>query len=187
MRKLIMQQWISMDGYASDANVELDFFPPADNNRYSDEDQLKFLETIDTMILGRKTYELFVDFWPTAKNEQEIIADKLNELDKVVVSTTLKQAGWGNYPSAQIIRENVVETIRRLKQQDGKNIVVWDSITLSKLLMKENMFDEYILQLCPTTTGGGTKLFADTYRNFKLVKKRMYDKTGVVYLRYMPG
>ena len=76
---------MSLDGYISDKNGELDFFTELtpEQNKYSDQDQLKFLETVDTVLLGRKTYELFVDFWPTATTDKEAIADKLNEINKI--------------------------------------------------------------------------------------------------------
>ena len=82
MRKLILEEWVSLDGYAEDKNGTLDFFPSTEENKFSDEDQLKFLDSIDVILLGRKTYELFVDFWPTEKSGNEIIADKLNESQK---------------------------------------------------------------------------------------------------------
>src|ERR1700712_2559230 len=84
MRKLILEEWVSLDGYVSDKNGQLDFFTSLtpEQNKYSDQDQLKFLETVDTILLGRKTYELFVDFWPTATVDKEVIADKLNETSK---------------------------------------------------------------------------------------------------------
>lgn len=94
MRKLIAEEWISLDGYAEDAKGQLDFFPSSDENRYADEQQLTFLDTIDTILLGRKTYELFVDFWPTATVDKELIADKLNSIPKVVFSNTVKRAPW---------------------------------------------------------------------------------------------
>lgn len=74
MRKLILEEWLSLDGYAEDANGRLDFFPDTAANKFSDQDQLEFLENIDTMLLGRKTYELFASFWPEAHAGTEIIA-----------------------------------------------------------------------------------------------------------------
>ncbi len=97
MRKLILEEWMSLDGYIEDKNRQLDFFTnitPAQNT-YSDNDQLQFLEEIDTILLGRKTYELFVDFWPMATTDQEVIADKLNSTRKIVFSNTLTRAPWG--------------------------------------------------------------------------------------------
>lgn len=188
MRKLIVEEWLSLDGYANDKNGELNFFPSPEQNRYADEDQLKFLDTIDTMILGRKTYELFVEFWPTASVEKEIIADKLNSLNKIVISGTLQEAPWGQYPDATILSTNIVESIKDLKAQKGKDIVLWGSISLAQTLINEHLVDEYRIQLCPTTTGGGRLLFpgADSYKNLRLTDLKKYD-TGVVFLNYQPA
>ncbi len=188
MRKLIVEEWISLDGYAADRNGTTDFFPSSEENRYSDEDQLKFLESVDTILLGRKTYEIFVDFWPTDKSKQEIIADKLNEIPKVVISNTLKQAPWGNWPDATIIQGDAVEAVRKLKHEKGKNIVLWGSISLTQSLMKANLIDEYHLQLIPTRLGEGRLLFPkeEESKELKLIGNKVYDATGVMYLKYVP-
>src|SRR6185436_17600212 len=130
MRKLIVEEWISLDGYVTDKDGNLDFFTSLtpEQNTYSDADQLKFLERVDTILLGRKTYELFVDFWPTAKVEQEIIADRLNELPKLVFSNSLEQAPWGEHAPARVVSGDAVEEIRKLKAQPGKDLVLWGSI-----------------------------------------------------------
>ena len=103
MRKLIVEEWVSLDGYVTDKKGQLDFFTnmTPDKNTYSDADQLKFMETIDTILLGRKTYELFVEFWPNATTAQEFIADKLNEIPKIVFSNTLKATPCGNEDNAR--------------------------------------------------------------------------------------
>lgn len=185
MRKLIVEEWLSLDGYAADKNGKLDFFPSTEANKYSDGDQLKLLEGIDTILLGRKTYELFVDFWPAATTDTEIIADKLNEIPKLVFSNTLKKAPWGKWPDARIISGEATKAIRELKQQPGKDMILWGSISLAQDLMKENLVDEYHLQICPVVTGGGRALFPDLegYKNLKLRDFRKYD-TGVMFLRY---
>ena len=96
MRRLILEEWLSLDGFAVDKDGKLDFFPASETDRFSDRDQLEFLDTVDTILLGRRTYELFVDFWPTATTDKEIIADRLNTLPKLVFSNTLREAPWGD-------------------------------------------------------------------------------------------
>ena len=186
MRKLILEEWLSLDGYAADKNGKLDFFPSTEANKYSDQDQLKLLDSVDTILLGRKTYELFADFWPTATTDTEIIADRLNEIPKLVFSNSLKKAPWGKWPDAQVVPGEATEALKKLKRQEGKNMVLWGSISLAQALMKENLIDEYHLQICPTVVGGGRPLFPDLegYKNLKLVDFRKYD-TGVMFLRYV--
>jgi dihydrofolate reductase len=74
MRRLILEEWLSLDGYAVDKEGTLDFFPASEADQFSDRDQLEFLDSVDTILLGRRTYELFVDYWPTATTDYEIIA-----------------------------------------------------------------------------------------------------------------
>ncbi len=127
MRKLILEEWISLDGYIADKNGQLDFFTniTPEQNSYSDNDQLKFMEEIDTILLGRKTYELFADFWPDATTDQEVIADKLNSTKKIVFSNTLTYAPWGKWPDVAIINGEATDAIRELKELPGKNMVMW--------------------------------------------------------------
>ncbi len=185
MRKLILEEWLSVDGYAVDKNGKLDFFASTEANKYADNDQLKFLETIDTILLGRVTYELFANFWPTATTDIEIIADKLNSIPKIVFSNTLKKAPWGKWPDAQVIPGDAIEAVKKLKEKEGKNMVLWGSISLAQSLIIANLIDEYHLQICPTITGGGRELFPgiDSYSNLKLVEVKKFD-TGVVLLKY---
>lgn len=187
MRKLIVEEWLSLDGFAEDKNGKLDFFPSTAHNRYADQDQLKFMDSIDTIILGRVTYQLFVDFWPDASTEKEIVADKLNSIPKIVFSSTLKKAPWGKWPEARVVAGNTVDEVKKLKQMKGKDIVLWGSISLAQFLMQQDLIDEYHIQLCPTALGGGKPFFTDlaAYTNFRLVDTRKYD-TGVVYLQYEP-
>ena len=187
MRKLIVEEWVSLDGYVADKNGQLDFFTnlTPEQNKYSDSDQLKFLETIDTILLGRKTYELFVEFWPSATTDKEVIADKLNETGKIVFSNTITKAPWGQWPEAEIIAGEAVAAIKKLKLLPGKNMVMWGSISLAQSLMRENLIDEFHIQLCPVLTGGGRNLFLQkmNFGQLNLLEVRQY-KTGTVFLNY---
>jgi dihydrofolate reductase len=188
MRKLILEEWLSVDGYVTDKEGSLDFFTDItpEKNTYSDADQLQFLENVDTIILGRKTYELFVEFWPTATTEQEVIADRLNEIPKLVFSNTLTVTPWGKWNNAQVAGGELIEEIKKLKLMPGKNMVLWGSISIAQQLMKENLIDEYHLQVCPVINGGGRKLFNLGYvAGLHLLEVRQYN-TGTVFLNYTP-
>ena len=180
---------MSLDGHVADKNGQLDFFTnlTPEQNKYSDSDQLKFLETIDTILLGRKTYELFVDFWPGATTDKEVIADKLNETDKIVFSNTITKAPWGQWAEAEVIAGEAVTAIRNLKLLPGKDMVMWGSISVAQSLMRANLIDEYHIQLCPILTGGGRKLFPEqiNINQLDLFDVRQYD-TGTVFLNYKP-
>ena len=187
MRRLILEEWVSLDGYAVDQEGTLDFFPSSEADRFSDRDQLEFLESVDTILLGRRTYELFVDFWPTATTDEEIIADRLNSLPKIVFSNTLDEAPWGDWPPARVVKGDAVAEIKRLKQQGGKHMVLWGSLSLAQKLIEADLIDEYHFQLTPTAVGGGRPLFPtlQRYATFERVNVRLYD-TGVVFLHYEP-
>ena len=128
MGRLILQEWLSLDGSAVDAEGTLDFFPESETEPLPDRDQLAFLDTVDTILLGRKTYELFVDYWPTATTDEEIIADRLNELPKLVVSNTLSEAPPGTWDPAAIVRGDPVAEVERLKAHDEGAMVLWGSV-----------------------------------------------------------
>jgi dihydrofolate reductase len=187
MRRLILEEWLSLDGFAADRDGKLDFFPASETDQHSDADQLAFLDSVDTVLLGRRTYELFVDYWPTATTGQEIIADRLNALPKVVFSNTLSEAPWGRWRPARVVRGDAVAEIRRLKAQDGKHMVLWGSLSLAQDLIAADLIDEYHLQICPTLVGAGRRLFPDleSYARLRRVAVRTYD-TGAVFLHYEP-
>ena len=92
MSKLTVQEFVTIDGFAAAPDGALDFMPsggrmPADPQ--IERDQLRFIkDEVDTMLLGRTTYQIFIDYWPTATTDNEIIADELNALSKVVASRT---------------------------------------------------------------------------------------------------
>ena len=173
-----------MDGFAADANNSTSFLESAILNKYSDQDQLAMMEGIDTILLGANTYKLFVDFWPSATTDQEIIADKLNSTSKIVFSKTLSKAPWGKWPDARIVSADAVEALKELKKQSGKNMVLWGSISLAQSFMKADLIDEYHLRICPLVLGAGRPLFGSTGPlDFELFGTRQYQ-SGLMLLQY---
>lgn len=186
MRKVIFQQWVSMDGYAADKNGEVRFIESSTDSKYSDEEQLKWLDTIDTILLGANTYKLFVEFWPTATTGQEIIADKLNSIPKIIFSKTLNKAPWGKWPEATVIKTDAVQALKELKTKPGKDIVLWGSISLSQVFMKAGLIDEYHIRIVPRVLGGGRLMFESTGPlDFELYESKQEGKAWTL-LKYRP-
>lgn len=134
----------------------------------------------DALLLGRKTWQIHGGaFEPMADDP---FADAMNNIRKYVVSTTLKSASaWRN---STLIRENVVEAVRRLKQEPGKNILVDGSSVLTHVLAQNDLVDEYSLHVYPLVLGGGKRLYPEGKRlNLTLVEASTLP-TGVVFMRY---
>jgi len=134
----------------------------------------------DALLLGRKTWQIHGGAFEPMVDDP--FGTAMNSIRKYVVSTTLKSAdAWRN---STLISENVVEAIRQLKQQPGKNILTDGSSVLTKTLANNDLVDEYALHVYPLVLGGGKKLFPEGKRlNMKLVEVTPLP-TGVVFMRY---
>ena len=186
MRKLIFQEFLSLDGYASDKNHSTRFFESPEYSEDSDDDLLAEMNQFDTILLGANTYKMFVDFWPTATNDEQIVADKLNNIPKIVFSSTLKKAPWGKWEPVKIENGDAVKAIPELKKQPGKDMVLWGSISLAQSLMKANLIDEYQLRIVPVLLGDGTLLFEKHNElQLTLIKTKSYD-SGLLLAHYKP-
>jgi dihydrofolate reductase len=184
MGKLIFQEWISLDGYAADENNALSFVEELPMTKYSDQEQLDFLNTIDSILLGANTYQMFIQFWPTATNDIEVIADKLNSLPKIVFSRSIQKAPWGKWPEATIVKTNAAEAVIKMKSEKVKNLVLWGSISLAQYFMKENLIDEYHLRICPVLLGSGKPLFGNSKKiKLELFENKAYP-SGLMLLKY---
>ena len=129
-----------------------------------------------------------LNFGQAATTDKEVIADKLNETKKIIFSNTIAKAPWGRWPEAEIIAGEATDAIKKLKLLPGKNMVIWGSISLAQSLMKENLIDEYHIQVCPILLGGGRSLFPGkmNLEKLKLLEVRQYN-TGTVFLNYEVG
>ena len=105
MQRVLVQQWVSVDGMVAGRNSETDIFDAVTDFSASDRHNTALLDSVDEVLLGRRTYEEFVQFWPTA--EGEALAPLINALPKTVASTTLGAAPWGEHSSARIVPDAV--------------------------------------------------------------------------------
>ncbi len=133
------------------------------------------------LLLGRKTYEIFAAYWPRAKNDP--FADTLNKAKKYVVSTTLKKLDWKN---STLVMDDVVQEIKKLKEQDGPELQVHGSSNLLQTLLKNDLVDEFRLKILPVTIGTGKRLFGDGAMpaSFKLLDSKI-STTGIIVATYV--
>lgn len=134
----------------------------------------------DALLLGRKTWQIHGGAFDPMVGDP--FGDAMNAIRKYVVSTTLTSAAaWRN---STLISEQVSETVRQLKQQPGKNILMDGSSVLVQSLAQDDLIDEYDLHVYPIVLGGGKHIFPPGKRlNFTLVEASPLP-TGVVFLRY---
>lgn len=186
-RKVVLQEFISLDGLVAGLNGSVDFIPAATRgDRSFGAEQVALMDTTDTLLLGRVTYGMFVGYWPnvTAGKEKEF-ADKFNTLNRVVFSRTLERAPWGRWNDGTIVRGGVINAVAQLKREPGKNMLISGSISLAQLLIAHGLVDEYRLVVCPMVLGAGRRLFRDGIDpiTLRLVQARPLDR-GAVSLVY---
>jgi dihydrofolate reductase len=153
MGRLIIEQIVSVDGYAADRDGGIGFFDVAFGDDPNDPDQLAFLEGVDAILLGATTYRMFAGYWPQADPEVERVAEPINRLPKFVVSNTLTDAPWGD-GSVAILRGDGAEAAGALKARFDA-IVVWGSLTLADALLDAGLVDELRLRVVPVLIGEG--------------------------------
>lgn len=145
---------------------------------------IKQTNSVSTLIFGRRTYELMASYWPTegAKNDDPEVANLMNTLPKIVVSSTLEKAEWEN---TKVIKENVKEEIQKLKGTSEKNIAVFGSSNLCVSLLEMGFLDEVRLMVAPVILGEGTPLFSGIKEKVEMKQtgKRNF-KNGNILMTY---
>lgn len=177
MRRVIVSNVASLDGFFEGPDKRLDWFV-ADEEFFAYAKEM--LRDADTLLFGRATYQHMANYWPTAPADE--IADKMNNLPKIVFSKTLQQADWNN---SRLVRNNIQEEVSKLRSQPGKDLVALGSAMLASYLLQLGLVDEYRVILTPVLLGKGTPLFKDITEKIrlKLVSATKFG-SGVVLLRY---
>jgi dihydrofolate reductase len=180
MRKIVVSAWVTIDGIFDSETMQEWFIPF--NSIAKDEYIRESILGAGALLVGRTTYEMLAAYWPYELNDENGPAGKMNSMEKFVVSTKLEKANWNN---STIINKNIVEEIKKLKQQEGSEIQIPGSATLVQSLMKENLIDEFRLLVHPVIMGGGKRFFKDEMKTsgMDLVKTQTFDK-GVILLCY---
>ena len=186
MRKIIVTEFITLDGVVeSPGGNETPHHHGGWQSIYRSPEAGKYkvdeLASVDSLLLGRTTYENFAGYWP--KQSGEGFADPINKMPKYVVSGSLQKVEWNN---SHILRD-VAGDVAALKKADGGDILVYGSATLVKALLHHDLIDELRLMVYPLSIGGGLRLFDDNreLKKFGIKNSRVTDN-GILILEYQP-
>jgi dihydrofolate reductase len=187
MGKIVVTEFVSLDGVFEDPGGAENYEHGGWTFEYDRGDEgntFKLDELMDAKVqlLGRITYEGFAEAWPTREGP---FAEKLNNDPKVVVSTTLLEPQWNN---TTVISSDVVERLRKLKDETDGSILVAGSGTLVETLLGADLVDELRLMVFPVVLGSGKRLFGETSdkKPMRLVDSKMVGD-GVAILVYAPA
>jgi dihydrofolate reductase len=197
MRKLIVCNIMSLDGYYEGPGKNV--MPVFDYRReaYPADESFDLynaerLRTADTLLLGRRSYDGFKSFWPSVVDDpsatltQREISRLNNAIEKVVISDNLTSEETAPWFNTRIIRrKEAYEQIANLKQQSGKDILVFGSHTLWNDLLAHDLVDELHFMIAPVVLGAGTPIFKDKSAiTFRLINTRMWDGSGNIVVQY---
>jgi len=184
MRKLIVFNQVSIDGYFTDADGDMSWAHKQDAewNAFVAENARSGGE----LLFGRITYELMKSYWPTpaAAKAAPVVAEQMNNLPKIVFSKTLDKASWNN---TKLVGGDLAAEIRKMKNKPGEQMVIMGSGTIVSQLTAEGLIDEYQIVVNPIVLGKGRTMFEGIKRklNLKRTKTRSFGN-GNVLLCYEP-
>lgn len=186
MRKILVFNSISLDGYFCDKNDGVEW---AHSNE-GDEDFLNFVKNNASsggiLLFGRKTYQLMESFWPTEQAKQSMpeVAAGMNRMQKIVFSKSLHDVTWEN---SKLIKGDLVTEVRKLKETAPADMAILGSGSLVAQLSDAGLVDEYQVMIVPVVLGEGRSQFQGLHKklNLQLTNSRVF-KNGFVFLNYIP-
>jgi dihydrofolate reductase len=177
MRKIIEYTLVSADGVFEDPQTwGLRNFQDDAYRR----DGLGQLLACDAMLMGRRTYEIFANSYPSSTDPWAV---RVNAMQKYVFSSTLGKAAWEN---SAIIRGDVAAEVTKLKQQEGRDLLIWGHGLLAETLLKHDLIDVLDISIYPVVAGRGKLFFRESQTlNLRLATTKSFSK-GIVKLTYEP-
>ena len=188
MRKLIVCNIVSLDGFYSGPNDDVMVMPF--DTTFSDYNAER-LRAADTLLLGRRSFEGFRDYWPgiADKPDEPAVEREIsrlnNAIDKVVVSDSLTDADLGPWPNARIVsRTDAHEAVAELKAGEGRDILVFGSHVLWNDLLTAGLVDELHLMIGSAFLGDGVPVFSGPRTELRLTDVRRLDDSQLVLATY---
>jgi dihydrofolate reductase len=186
MRKLKLQMQMSVDGFVGGPNGEMDWVLQSWDKKL-EEYVSAITEPVDCIILGRNLAQGFIPAWATRLADPktaDAFARKMVETHKVVFSKTLAKSEWEN---TDLAKGTLIDEITKLKNESGKDIIVYGGATFVSALIQAKLIDEFHLFINPVAIGNGMSIFKGLRekQNLALVKSKAFD-CGIVLLNYEP-
>jgi dihydrofolate reductase len=183
MRRLVAFNQVSLDGYFTDSNGDMSWAKASRDPEFQ-----AFVEGNASgggeLLFGRITYDLMASYWPTplALENDPVVAERMNNLPKVVFSRTLKKASWNN---TRLVKGDLAAEIRKMKNEPGQGMVILGSGSIVSQLAREGLIDEFQFVVNPIVLGRGRTTFegVDKRLPLKLTKTRAF-RNGSVLLCY---
>jgi dihydrofolate reductase len=195
MRRVIVNEFMSLDGVAqapgaADEDTSGGFEHGGWHLGYFDDVSQKWvvegLTQAGGFLLGRRTYEIFAAYWPSAPEEEQVVARPLNTLPKYVASRTL--SGPLDWQNSTVLQGDVAEAVAALKQEEGDDLHVIGSTELVQTLIAHDLVDEFRVMVDPLFLGGGKRIFRDdgVRRPLRLLDGQV-TTTGAIIATYAPA
>lgn len=185
MRKLSVFNQVSLDGFFSDPDGDMSWAHKNDPewNAFVADNASRG----GMLLFGRKTYEMMASFWPTkmALQSMPIVAERMNNLPKVVFSRTLDSASWKN---TKLVKTDLLAVVRAMKAEPGPNMAIMGSGSIVSQLAVAGLIDELQIVVNPIVLGHGRSMFESVEErlDLKLVETRTFTN-GNVMLSYAPA
>lgn len=160
MGHLVVQQFVSADGFAANDQNEFTLFDDVEGDSGEfDRSNLVWLERVGAIVLGADTYRMFASYWPTPAANSELVGPRINALPKYVCSRSLTSAPWGDHRPATIESGDAAQAVRRLKEEVAGDLILWGSLTLTHHLLQAGEVDMVRLVVLPVALGSGRGVF----------------------------
>jgi dihydrofolate reductase len=188
MRKVVLWIGMSLDGFTSGTNEQLDWLVPHATRPESEPIFRRLRERSDTVLVGRVNYEGYLAYWPKVKDDPKAsrndidISRWLDDIPKIVFSRTLREVTWKH---ARLARGSAAEEVAALKRAPGKDIIIQNSTRLAQSLLAAGLVDELQIIVAPVVLGAGRALFSGLPRRIELGAAELtrFDD-GTVFVRY---
>ena len=174
MGKVIVEQIVTADGYASRKDGGIGFFDASGDFRDAEGEQMEMLRSVGAIVFGANTYRMFADYWPGADGKVERVTAPINSLPKFVVSNTLRSAPWGGQGQVEILRGDGVESVRGLRRRTGGDLVIWGSLTLTDALFRAREVDVLRLRTVAVLLGEGRSFSPDGLGDLELALQHVH-------------